>query len=318
MDKWFELSQPIQIKPGDSCQVLIGDEPVITGYVDRVAPAISADDHSVNISGRDKTCDLVDCSATIDTYDTIGLDLSSLARLICESFDGIFVKVETNPGPVFNRFAVQPGETAFACLDRAAKLRGVLLTTNGEGQLVLSAKGVFERSNDALIYGKNIKSASAEYDWRNRFQTYKVNGQVPSFDDGETDPKTDEIGEARDVNVMRKRPLILTAESWSDEAACRTRAENECCCRTGNSERVNVQVAGWRQSNGQLWKPGLLVAVALTALYIPGGMEFVIATVRYTFSDSDRTVAELELKRPDAFLETQTGKVGEDEIDFSD
>lgn len=311
MDKWNILAEPMRIRPGDACQVLIGGEPVITGYIDAVSPAISAGDHSVAISGRDKTCDLVDCSAMIESYETIGLDLAALARLICASLDDISVKVETDVGPPFERFAVQPGETAFACLDRAAKLRGVLLTTDGEGSLVLSAKGSFADSGDALVYGRNIKSATANFDWRNRFQTYRVNGQMPAFDDGLDDPRHDEIGEARDVNVMRKRPLILTAEAWSGEEECRTRAENECCCRAGDSERVNVQVVGWRQSSGELWKPALQVSVTAAPIYLDND-SFVVATVRYSYSDGDGTVAELELRRPDSYLESQTGQVEED------
>ena len=314
MDKWYEGQMPIQIQPGDACQVMIGDEPIITGFVDSVSPAISAADHSITISGRDKTCDLVDCSAEIDTYEIIGQDLAALANLICGRF-GIAVQVKTDVGEPFVRFAVQPGETAFACLERAAKQRGVLLTASEDGALVLSAKGVFEESGDALIYGKNIKSASAVFDAKDRFSEYMVNGQTPAFDDGADDPYHDQIGKARDPNVMRYRPLILTAESWTDPDAAKTRAENECCCRAGKSFRVNAQVVGWRQSSGVLWKPGLKVEVTAPPLYLENS-ELAVGTVRYSFSDGDGAITELELTRPDAYLDSGAGKVEEDPNDF--
>ncbi len=314
MDKWTEESTPIEIKPGDACQVLLGDEPVITGYVDNVSPAIDADNHSVNISGRDKTCDLVDCSAVVSSFELWGLDLAAIARKICAEFDGIEVKVETDVGKPFDRFAVQPGESAFACIERAAKQCGVLLTTDGDGRLVLSAKGIFTATGDALVYGKNIEKIAVNNDWKDRFQTYTVNGQMPAFNDGADDPVHDQIGEARDQNIMRRRPLILNAEAWTRPDAAKTRAENEACCREGNSRRVNVTVAGWRQSSGALWKPGLKVSVTAPPVYLDN-VELVIATVRYSYSDGDGTIAELELKPVTAFLENGRGEVGKDVID---
>jgi prophage tail gpP-like protein len=177
---------------------------------------------------------------------------------------------------------------------------------------VLSAKGVFEESGDALIEGANIKSGSAVYDWKDRFQTYRVNSQMPSFGDGADDPLHAEIGEARDTNVMRHRPLIVNSEAWATPEATRIRAENECCCRAGKSTRVNIQVTGWRQSSGKLWKPGLKVSVTSPALYRLDNADMVISTVRYTYSDGDGAVAELELTRPDVYLDTGAGEVKED------
>lgn len=308
MDRWGEMKAPMEIHPGDACQVLLGDEPVITGYVDSVSPSITASDHSIAISGRDKTADLVDCSTDINAYELIGLKLDEIAKMICQKF-GINVLVNTNVGEAFERFAIQPGESAFSCLERAAKLRGVLLTTNGDGALAISAKGVFPATGDAIIEGKNILSGSAVYDWKDRFSDYTVHGQMPAFDDGADDPAHNQIGNARDVNVMRYRPLILTSESWATLESARIRAENECAWRAGKATRVNVQVPGWRQSNGSRWMPGIKTAATSRSLYIPDNTELVVSSVRYSFSDSDGRIAELELTRPDAYMNNCSGAV---------
>src|SRR5260221_9436612 len=54
----------VPVEPGDPCQVLftrgLGRDPVITGYVDRVIPSLSAGRHSISIVGRSKCADLVD------------------------------------------------------------------------------------------------------------------------------------------------------------------------------------------------------------------------------------------------------------------
>jgi prophage tail gpP-like protein len=72
-----------------------------------------------------------------------------------------------------------------------------------------------------------------------------------------------------------------------------------------------VRVAGWRQSSGALWRPGLKVMVAAPALYFDNA-ELVVSSLRFTFSDGDGTVTELELTRPDAYLDSQAGEVEED------
>ena len=53
----------IVLEPGDACQVRLGDDPVVTGYIDHYVPSIGPSDHSIQINGRSKCSDLVDCAA---------------------------------------------------------------------------------------------------------------------------------------------------------------------------------------------------------------------------------------------------------------
>ncbi|PTT89260.1 phage tail protein, partial [Pseudomonas sp. HMWF031] len=55
--------EPWPILPGDQCEVRLGGVPMVIGYVDIFKPSFSANDHAINIQGRDKTADLIDCSA---------------------------------------------------------------------------------------------------------------------------------------------------------------------------------------------------------------------------------------------------------------
>ena len=48
------------IKRGDKCRVLIHNIPVLDGYVNKINTNLSADGHTITISGRDKTCDIID------------------------------------------------------------------------------------------------------------------------------------------------------------------------------------------------------------------------------------------------------------------
>lgn len=306
-DRWGEQEIPREIRPGDQCQVLADGEPVITGYVDLVSPEISANDHGVTISGRDKTEDLVDCSAEIESFEEYEIKLDALANLLCSNF-GIQVRVETDVGPCFTRVAVEPGETAYNCLDRYARKRGVLCTTDGHGALVLSSRSDFSSSGAAVVEGENLEKGTATYDFRDRFRDYKAHGQMPAFFNGSCCPVHDQVGEARDTNMMRYRPLLLTCEQWASCDDARIRAENECAYRAGRSTRVNVTVPGWRNAGGGLWEPRKTVPVTSDSLYLDNA-ELVISSVRYTFNDSGGTITELEMTRPDAYLRDCSGQV---------
>ena len=50
-----------RIRPFDACQVLIGDDLVLTGYVDATPIQYDGKHISVTVKGRSRTCDLVDC-----------------------------------------------------------------------------------------------------------------------------------------------------------------------------------------------------------------------------------------------------------------
>ncbi len=59
-DKYKAFVEPI--KQGQPCVVKIGNDTVITGYVDDWVPSYDENQVIIAVSGRDKTADLVDCS----------------------------------------------------------------------------------------------------------------------------------------------------------------------------------------------------------------------------------------------------------------
>ena len=48
--------------PGDSIRIECDGELLLDGYVDEMSSSFSSGNHSISISGREKTCDIVDCS----------------------------------------------------------------------------------------------------------------------------------------------------------------------------------------------------------------------------------------------------------------
>lgn len=56
------VTVPARLYCGAPCQIAISGEVVLTGYVDDVAVSYTATSHTIRVSGRSKTADLVDCS----------------------------------------------------------------------------------------------------------------------------------------------------------------------------------------------------------------------------------------------------------------
>lgn len=311
-ERWTAEFTPPPIAPEDTCQVFLHGIPVITGYVDTASPGFSPDDLSFEVSGRDKTCDLVDCSAIVDSFEFKNLTVADMARALCDPF-GIRVVVETAVGDAFKRHSVQPGETAWDCLERAALQRGILCTTNGRGDLVLATPGS-KRASDRLVQGKNLINAKVIRDHRNRYSRYLVNGQEPSWYVGETEPNPAITGKAEDKNVKRYRPLLINAEMNCDCQTAQQRAENEATIRAGRATALSVLVQDWKQSNDELWEHNMTVTVTAPRLQIHD-VVFITDSLMHGIDDRNGTITQMTLLRPDAFLRNCSGKVKNDWFD---
>ncbi|WP_429560098.1 phage baseplate assembly protein [Paraburkholderia youngii] len=66
----------------DPCVVKIGANPLITGYVDRVAGSLSATTHTLSISGRGKCEDLADCAAQFDSFQFTNMATADIAPTV--------------------------------------------------------------------------------------------------------------------------------------------------------------------------------------------------------------------------------------------
>ena len=168
--RWSSAA-PRSIKPGQSCTVSIGSDRVMTGYIDDFIPSYDAENVSLRVMGRDKTGDLVDSSVVDKSGQWKGQKLEQLAATICKPY-GIEVVNETDTGDAFGSITLEQGETGFELLDRLAKQRGVLVTSDAYGRLVITRASTL-RAGVALTLGDNILAArgrsSARGEWHKAY-----------------------------------------------------------------------------------------------------------------------------------------------------
>jgi prophage tail gpP-like protein len=164
--------------------------------------------------GRDKTGDLVDSSVVDKSGQWKGQKLEQLAATICKPY-GIEVVNETDTGDAFGSITLEQGETGFELLDRLAKQRGVLVTSDAYGRLVITRASTL-RAGVALTLGDNILAARGRFSWRERASQYIVKGSASAGGSTWDDQPVKMVGGRQtvvsDPEITRYRPKILVNE----------------------------------------------------------------------------------------------------------
>lgn len=299
-DRWPGTTDiPRRIRPGDVCEVFIGTDKVLTGYVDATPISYDANQITVGVRGRSKTADLVDCAAINEPGQWRNMKLESIAADMAKPY-GITVKNQTDTGPVLTDHQIDQGETVFESIDRMMRLRHVLSTDNENGELVLVDVGAL-RASTSLVLGENIKSGSADLDYKERFSEYRAKGQrtVNAEDDADIGLALSENAMAADSGIKRRRVIIFKQSGQADEGTCRDRVEYERGLRGSKSLAASYVVAGWRQLTGELWKPNMLVRVHDGIIGFD--QELLISEVEYRLGESG-TTATLKVAPKEGFL----------------
>lgn len=169
------------VAQGAACSVFLDGQTVISGFVDSRSASFSATDHSVSVTGRDRSADMVDSAPEIGTYELSNQTVLQIAKRLGAPFG---VSFGSNIGGLekLDRFDVQPGETAFETVSRACQMSAVLPIPQGDGSVMLERESATRTGTD-LVEGENILSASVAKSMEERFHRYIVAGQHFGNDD---------------------------------------------------------------------------------------------------------------------------------------
>lgn len=288
------------IKQGEPCVVKIGEDTILTGYVDDWVPSYDDSTVIIAVSGRDKTADLIDCSIEHPSGQFVNQTLGQIATTVCQPF-GINVVIETDVGAAFERVQIEQGETPHELLTRLARQRGVLLTTNGMGDLVITRASTV-KAGVSLILGENIKAGRGRFSWRDRFSQFTVKASGAAFGSWDTN-SSGAIGGFKatvtDDEISRYRPLIIVNDEITTAAGAARRGQWERQRSIARSNSAEYTVVGWRNPNtGKIWTINERVPVKDEIFGIDE--ELLIAAVMYDEGEAGR-IAVLSVVRPDAF-----------------
>ncbi|MBZ5560361.1 MAG: hypothetical protein LAO77_24150 [Acidobacteriia bacterium] len=331
-ERWAGQARPWPIRGEDRCVVKIGDDVLITGWVDRRGHRYDRDSHTLSVEGRDAAGALVDCSAVLASTQFSGIGIRELCAKVAKPFgidvtvqDGLVdTAISTSPalasggggapravgsagalssmriGKVKAPFTINPGESAFDVIDRACRIVGVLPVSDGQGAIVLTRAGGL-RCTTPLVEGENILSVDASYDESKRYARYLVSGQSAGDNEVNSLAASEIAAVATDEGVRRtERVLLIRPEVGSLSGGfAQVRAAWEATVRKARSSTISVVVQGWTQSDGTLWPINALVDVTSPAIGVDGQM--LITGVTFSLSDEAGSTTTLSLTGPDAF-----------------
>ncbi|MGI4849551.1 MAG: phage baseplate assembly protein [Janthinobacterium lividum] len=293
------------VNPGDYCQVKLGEDLVLTGYVDRVTPVIEAGNHSIRVSGRSKGSDLVDCAAEWPGLQIIGEDVLGVARRLATPYSqehgGIEVHTDVDTAARFPPINLMQGTPPFAIIESLCRVAALLAYDTPEGNLFLTRAGTGAAGN-GFQQGKNIMAASVTYSIDQRFSQYDA--YVQAFSSyGFLGEDVNFIATVYDPNVGRHRKHVTLLEAGDNTSfdITKQRAAWEAQRREGRSNQVFLKTDSWRDVNGELYAPNTLVPLDIPALKLVG-KTWLISEVTYKRDLREGTTCDLVIMPASAFL----------------
>lgn len=317
----FPGAAPLVARPGDTCEVVIGRDRVLLGYVNEVAPAINGSMHTITLAGRGRCQDLVDCAASWPGSVITAQSVLQVAQKLCSAHPDLEAKGEQGPaigkaGDLIPYLAIMLGETSWEVLDRICKIAGLLAYENADGNLVIAsvpssaeaatATSIGRRAASGFTEGVNVEQAAARFTDAGRYRTYTGYWYAldPLID--LSGPSVNLIAVEQDSGAREGRNHVLLAETGKTgaEANIRKRLKWEATRRFGQSRQVVITTDAWHDAAGKLYEPGTTVALSLPSLHLDSA-DWIVSEVTYR-RDAQGTHSDLLLMPLDAFAPQPT------------
>lgn len=303
MDYYPGSNEKQLVTEGSPCTVKIGDDLVITGYVDDWEPGISRSRHEVRATGRSKCQDLVDCSAEWPNNVINGANALDIASRLASPY-GITVSSDVTDMVPVPQFTINWGESPQEIIDRCSRWSALLYYDQPDGNLLLTRVGT-RRAASGISQGENIEDAYHRRSIAERFSDY-VGVSMTMSPVAELSPDSGyssvTLAQARDPEAakMRYRKRIIIVES----TMLATQQSQRCIDwemnrRYGRSRQLFVTVDSWRDSAGHLWEPNTLIPVNIPVLQLEN-TEYLLSEVTF-IKDQNGTHARMVLMPPAAF-----------------
>ena len=263
---------------GDGCSIYVADQRVLSGNIEIITGTGSSDASSIDISGRDKTGDIVDSS--IGSLDDISSPISFknvIERIIAHIGADIDVVDNTDPpedslfNPGIDLAAPEKGDNAFEYLEKLARHKRLLMSSDDEGRVIIQRNVGIDidahinnikdgQSNNVLMYQFN-------FDHTTRFNRYESIGNSNAgllksiLSIATTSEVVKKTGVHFDVRIREGRQHVIVSESPGTAIEQQERAQWEANIRKARSRTYNVTVAGHKNQTGDLWTPNTIVKV---------------------------------------------------------
>lgn len=316
-----------QFKLGDTVQVNIGADTVLTGYIEQMPVSYDAGSVQASIAGRSKTCDLIDCCVcppgrsitssgtsgwrsktspesrivSAPSTSAISWRQQKLETIIAQMIAPYDIKLVIPEGELseVRDHDCDPTKTVLENLKNLVTKDDLFLMDTTQGNLAVVKKGA-KSASDMLILGQNVLSASASFDGSQLFSEYRTLGQGSGSDTKTGKTVSTYSGSVTNTLMPRLRVKTTDNKGQGSDPSCARQAQGDMLYDASQFYKCSYKVQGWRQSDGSLWEVNSLVTVTDDFLGF-SQMQMLITKVTFSISDSDGMVTDLDLVPPDGF-----------------
>lgn len=313
---------PIQVQ--QSCEILVENTPFVTGYIEEINVSSGAQDVQVTISGRDKTCDLIDSSIDnnfISQFDG-PVKLADICRKALQVLGIRDVEVieRLDLPPLQQGTYVLPfiGERAFEFLQHYAKLSQVYLVADGLGNIVITQSVSVENAavllptiliNQFEGNNNNVLSANYHVSTMHQYHIYRDYSQLSTtaLEGGNSlrELSTLQTGEAINSVIRPTRQWVFVDDIPIDGQTGPKRAAWELNYRRAKGEYYKCTVSNHTYDGVNIWQPNVLVLVYDDFAGLNGRI-LMIDEVKYYESVPEGQTTELRCVDPLSYtLQTQ-------------
>jgi prophage tail gpP-like protein len=274
-------------------QVFVGGAPLFTGVLVNVPPSSNVEEATVDAQGYALAAVLNDVTVAVgQPIEFNGLTLREISTQMAKPF-GLVPEFTSDPGPTIDRAVIAQSGKILPFWISLAQQQNLVIGSTPLGQ------PLFQRTTTAgpvqrLEEGSSpVRSVSAQF---NPQQYYShVTATVPEslFSDGATYTA---------ANPFLKgvlRPLVFTAGDLTPGEA--EKAANAKLGRMfANALSYTVELAGWRDARGDLWRPNTIVRLLAPEAMVYNETQFLVRAVELS-RDAKSDTTRLDLILPGAF-----------------
>lgn len=299
-------------QPWTIARLYIGNDLVLTGYLEDFPTHHDATTRTMTVGGRSLTGQLVDCvweGGRDFNWSTLG----HLAAQLAQPY-GIQVVVQNDTG-VITLAKIEDEETVFKFLDRIAQgksadglsIPGVTraiakISGDERGRLVIAPPYPSGAPVASLIEGQGpYLGGDSDYNATRRFSRYctYVEGDQAGVP----------LGQASDPAVKLYRPTAkLTGAIYDQDPNLLAKYERGMAYLS--SSTFSVVIAGWRvpkqpaedPATGPVWRKNMLVTVKAPSIRVPKEAQFMVAGVRMQLSGQTSKTTTLRLAPPGSYV----------------
>ena len=287
-----QIFRPFSYK---SIVVTVGGDPIFTGTMITINPVLENERKIIAASGYSLPGVLNDCTPPASAFplEFNKQGLQEISATLTASF-GLGIQFDSDQGAIFERVATKPTTKILSFLIDLAKQRNLIISSTERGKLLFQQSISIGSPVARLQQGEPPLLSVTP-----RFSPQEYYSHLTGLESVEIGLSGSQYTVKNERLEGVIRPLIFTVPD-AVKADVKAAVQAKMGRMFGNLAAYTIEVATWRDSNGNIWKPNTTIKLTAPDAMIYNEYEFIIRSIN--FEKDDKTeIATLDLIIPGSF-----------------